>query len=44
MEFTRTENILIIYKNRRSKTAAQLNVQNMGKVFELDKKHFMGTG
>jgi RNA polymerase subunit RPABC4/transcription elongation factor Spt4 len=33
MEFTKTENILIIYKNRRSKIAAQMNISNMGKVF-----------
>lgn len=43
MEFTKTENILIIYKNRRTKTAAQMNISNMGKVFEVEKKQFMSS-
>ena len=43
MEFTKTENILIIYKNRRTKTAAQMNISNMGKVFEVEKKQFMNS-
>ncbi len=31
MEFTKKENILILYKNRRVKIAAQINIINMGK-------------
>jgi hypothetical protein len=37
MEFTPTENILVMYKHRKSRIAAQLNIANMGKVFEIEK-------
>lgn len=42
MEFTKTENILIIYRNKalRNELIA-LNISNLGKSFQLRKKDMM---
>lgn len=41
-EFTKTENVMMIYKDRNVKAMTEVNVANMGKVFELEKKEFIG--
>ena len=42
MEFTKTENILIIYRNKQLRNEMiALNIGNLGKSFQLRKKDMM---